>query len=191
MLHVEFNAQNMLLVLLGAHFVNIFASWTFHFIQHQNIFGTAFHKIHFNAHHKMDSRPHGVMAPRIEFDLYLLLGYGTWMIFIITGMFLYHLTFSQWIAWTCIAEGLICGMFDYYMHREYSRPFSWLNRFEWFRQGRELHKIHHKHTGNFDKSRNYGFGGPLTGALVDKVFRTFEPIPLPVGMGHAAGRASR
>ena len=60
------------------------------------------------------------------------------------------------------------------LHREYDNPDSRLNRFAWFTRARALHEIHHAHDGDFSRSINYSIGGPLVGALPDRVFSTLR-----------------
>ena len=169
MLNIELTALTFPIVFIVAHVTNLFLSWTVHFLQHQKVFGMPFYKVHLKAHHTMDRRR---LTP-VHY-LYLSIGYVLWAAMILAGCMAYYLLFAPWIALTFIGDSLLVLVFAYYVHREYDRADSRLDRFEWFRQGRALHKIHHSYFGDeFAKSKNYAFGGPLAGNLIDRVMGTY------------------
>ena len=172
LLTIELTALTFPIVFISAHVTNLFLSWLVHFLQHQKIFGIPFYKVHLKAHHTIDKR-HRLTPAHY---LYMSIGYVLWAAAIILGSCMaYYLFFTPWVALTFIGDSLLVLAFAYYVHREYDRADSWLKRFEWFRQGRALHQIHHSYFGDeFAKSKIYAFGGPLAGNLIDRVLGTYN-----------------
>ena len=172
MISFEFNVFNFLLVLIVAHLVNLFAIWSVHFLLHQKIFAIPFWHIHFNSHHRQGK----IVDAK---SLYWAIAeHSLWGILAVTYYVAYYVIFDNWIAWTFIIEGLVSISFTYYLHFEYDRRDSWLNRYDWFKRDRKLHYIHH---GYYPKSttwssKNYAFGGPITAHLMDRLFGTFQPL---------------
>ena len=193
MLDIEFSMVKFLVVLGAAHAMNLFISWFIHFVQHQDIFGIPLHHIHLKGHHEID-------RSRITASQYVYMGFGycLWLGMIAGGCALYHLFFPTWMAVTFIADASFVALFAYYVHREYDKPASWLERFEWFNRGRALHRIHHSYFGEtFSRSKNYAFGGPFAGNLMDYLLGTFRGhgasedasyFPRPVRLGGFVGR---
>lgn len=196
MLDMEFGMVKFLVVLSVAHATNLFISWFIHFVQHQDILGIPFHRVHLKAHHEIDrsritTRQH----------VYMAFGYCLWLGMIASSCALYYTFFPTWVAVTFIADAAFVVFFAYCIHREYDKPASRLERFHWFRQGRALHKIHHSYFGEaFSRSRNFAFGGPLAGNVMDYLLGTFKGqdgserpdyFPRPVRLGRLAPRIRR
>ena len=173
MLDIEPNPATFFVVLVAGHFANTLCVWLVHFLQHRRILGVPFHFIHLKAHHDPE-------LPRTDPDthrLYVVLGHAHWLSMVILIALLYHRFLAPWMAATLIVDGLLLSGFLYYSHAEYDNAKSWLLRFEWFRRGRALHGIHHGRFESFDASRNYAFGGPLAGFLMDRLLGTYHEPP--------------
>ena len=173
MLDIEPNAANFILVLVAGHFANSLCVWLVHFLQHRRILGVPFHFIHLKAHHD----PELPRTDHVTHRLYVVLGHAQWLGMVILIALLYCRFLAPWMAATLIADGVLLSAFLYYTHAEYDNPRSWLLRFEWFRRGRALHGIHHGRFESFNASRNYAFGGPLTGFLMDRLLGTYQGLP--------------
>ncbi|NEP50896.1 MAG: sterol desaturase family protein [Moorea sp. SIO3C2] len=172
MLSIDFNPINFLGVVVVAHLCNLFVAWFIHFLFHQNVLGIPLYKIHLNSHH------------RIEYNVYSKSDYY-WAIsehvtsglFFISSLIGYHLLFSSWVAWTFCIDALVYMVTVYYLHAEYGNKDSWLSRYYWFKKDRLLHKIHHSYDKKrFMNSKNYAFGGPMAGHLMDRLFGTYQAI---------------
>ena len=167
---IELNPVTFVVVLVACHFGNIFFAWLLHFMQHRRVCGLPLDVIHFKAHHdRMLART----DPR-TFRRYMVLGHAVSLSMIGLLFLLYVWIFTPWVAVTLIVHGMLMGGFLYYSHREYHKRRSWLCRFQWFRRGRTLHRIHHGRSENFARSGNYGIGEPVTGQLMDVVLGTIR-----------------
>lgn len=171
MSHLEFDLPNLVAVLIIGHLLGLLVEWIIHYLQHQRILGFDFHRIHLRSHHdvklmRSDPRTH---------RRWQIVGHVQWLCMIGVAVAAYVVLLPAWVATIGIAQGLVAGVFTYYIHREYTNRNSWLRRYRWFRHARVLHSIHHgSSVQEFARSRNLAIGGPLTGALMDHVFRTFQ-----------------
>ena len=172
MLDIKPSAFTFAVTLVAGHFANSFWVWVVHFLQHRRILGVPFHAIHLKAHHERE-------LPRTDPDthlLYVVLGHLQWLSMVSLIALAYQRFLAPWMAATLIVHGVLLSAFLYYSHAEYDNDKSWLLQFEWFRRGRVLHGIHHGRFESFDASRNYAFGGPLIGFLMDRLLGTYmEP----------------
>ena len=163
-----FTTAQFLAVLAAAHALNLCLTWLVHFAQHQDAFGLPLSRVHLKAHHEVDPDRN---AARLNAGV----GHALWAAFVLAGCGIYWLFLPAWMAALFIADAGLIVAFAYFVHREYDRPRSRLERFAWFRKGRALHRVHHSYFGNdFSRSRNYAFGGPVAGNLTDVLFGTFE-----------------
>ena len=170
MSYIDFSPASFLAFLGVIHVVNLLLTWLTHFLQHQTILGIPLYRIHLKAHHEIDRRR---LTARDH--LRMAAGYGLWSTLVVAGATLQCLFLPTWMAVTFVADAALIILFAYVVHREYDRPFSRLDRFEWFRRGRALHKIHHTYFGEeFSRSRNYAFGGPFAGNFTDYLMGTFQ-----------------
>jgi len=170
----------VLLVLVAGHLLNTFLLWLTHFVLHQRILGIPLYQIHLGAHHRIDHENEYVL------DVSTVYEHMVWGAFTLAASLAYLALLPLWIAIILIAELLLLAATVYYIHELYERPaVSKLERFKWYRHGKALHRIHHsyrpetdptvskqQHQG-FRRSVNYSFGGLFTGALMDRVFRTY------------------
>jgi sterol desaturase/sphingolipid hydroxylase (fatty acid hydroxylase superfamily) len=181
----------VLLVLAGGHVLNAFVIWLVHLLLHQRILGIPLYRVHLGAHHRIDYVEDYVL------DVSTVVEHSVWGAFTLLTSTIYFLLFPGWIAILLIAELLASAAWSYYLHDEYENPDSKLKRFKWYRRGKALHQLHHsyrpeKDAGNihraFHHSVNYSFGGPLLGALMDRLFGTYREKP-GQGGGPAAAAA--
>ncbi len=170
MMHIDFNAASLVVVLAAGHFVNTFATWLMHYLQHRRLFGVVFQRIHLRAHHDAKLKRSNPLLYR----WWAFVGHLQWLAMIGVLAGIYFSLLVPWAAAAVLSEGLVMGAFTYYFHHQYDRPGSWLDRFAWFRRARRLHGIHHGRFESFGRSRNYAIGGPLTGFLADRVLGTFQ-----------------
>lgn len=170
---VSLTLFSFLCVLVAAHVVNVFFSWVIHYVQHQRVLGFDLYRIHLEGHHAVD-RHLATPGARLFWNA---MSHALWAVLILIFWALYYLVFTEWVALTFMAESVVLSAGIYYLHREYDNPDSRLDRFAWFRRARALHEIHHGHMGDFSRSVNYAIGGPLVGALPDRVFATLQDVP--------------
>ena len=170
---IRLTTVSFLCVLVAAHVVNVFLSWVIHYVQHQRVLGVDLYRIHLEGHHALDRH---VPAPRLR-RFWNATGHALWAVLILLFWAVYYFAFVEWVALTFMAESVVLSIGIYYLHREYDDADSWLNRFAWFTRARTLHEIHHAHDGDFSRSINYAIGGPLVGALPDRLFATFRDVP--------------
>jgi sterol desaturase/sphingolipid hydroxylase (fatty acid hydroxylase superfamily) len=167
----------VLLVLVAGHFLNAFIIWFTHLLLHQRILGIPLYRIHLGAHHRIDYVDDYVL------DVSSVIEHFTWAGFTVLVSSIYLLVFPFWIAVIFVVELLLSIAWSYYLHMEYENPDSRLARFKWYQYGLALHKLHHGYrpeadagTGRheaFHRSVNYSFGGPVLGALMDRLFGTY------------------
>ncbi len=172
MFYIEFNVVNLFAVLVAGHLISTFVEWFVHYVQHQRLFGIDFYRIHLHAHHDLKLERSNPDTHR----RWLLLGHVQWLVFMGTAAVGCFMLLTPWAAVAIVIESLVTAASTYYFHREYDNSASRLNRFEWFRTARALHRIHHGQYESFTKSRNYAIGGPLTGFLADRVLGTFHGV---------------
>lgn len=176
MLFLEFNSLNFIGVVIVAHFCNLFGMWSIHFMLHQKVLGIPFYLLHLKAHHRID------YISNYQLNYLTAIEHLTWAMLILVYSVLYYLLFTPWIAGTFIIEGFISMALTYYLHLEYETKVSWLSQYTWFVKGRKLHLIHHRYKPSsgsdetFIASKNYAFGGPITGNIMDQLAGTYEPI---------------
>ena len=162
-----------LCVIVVAHVVNVFGCWVIHYVQHQRVLGVDLYRIHLEGHHAQDRH---LSTPGLRLMWYAV-SQALWAVLILMFWALYYFVFTEWVALTFMAESVVLSAGIYYLHREYDNPDSRLGRFSWFRRARVRHEIHHGHQGDFSRSFNYAIGGPLVGALPDRVFATLQDVP--------------
>ena len=169
----------VLIVLAVGHFLNAFIIWLTHLLLHQRILGFPLYSIHLGAHHRIDHVDEYVL------DVSTVVEHFVWAGFTVLVSSIYLALFPLWMAVILIAELLFSAGWCYYLHDQYESPSSKLERFKWYRHGRALHCLHHsyrpeidsglnrnKHQG-FRRSVNYSFGGPVAGAMMDRIFGTY------------------
>lgn len=174
----------VLLVLAAGHVLNVFLLWLTHYVLHQRVLGIPFYRIHLGAHHRIDHVDEYVL------DVSSTVEHMVWAGFTLAASIAYLALFPSWVAILLITELLMFAACIYYIHDEYeSAAASWLERFKWYRRGKTSHILHHsyrpeinktedkeQHQG-FRRSVNYCFGGPITGALMDRLLGTYLAAP--------------
>ncbi|MEK8016187.1 MAG: sterol desaturase family protein [Candidatus Parabeggiatoa sp.] len=176
MLFLEFNTINLIAVLIVAHFCNLFGMWSIHFLLHKKVFGIPFYLLHLKAHHRID------YLSDYKLNYLTLIEHMIWGMLILAYSALYYWLFTTWIVGAFVIEGLISTLLTYYVHLQYETKESWLSKYAWFVTGRKLHLIHHRYrpsSGSYESfiaSKNYAFGGPITGNIMDHLAGTYEPV---------------
>ena len=110
MLHLEPSAFTVIAVFMAAHVLNTLGSWLIHYLQHQKLFGIAFHRIHFHAHHDVKLKRSDPRAYR----RWAVIGHVQWLIMIALVLYPYFVLFSPWVATLVVVEGLLMGILMYY-----------------------------------------------------------------------------
>ena len=183
MFYLEFNIINFLIVVVIAHFCSSFGAWFIHLLLHKKVLGIPFYRVHVGAHHRIDH----ISDYRLDHLSVLEHIIWTFLIIVYTSFcyfigYSYFFTFLLWTFWVSITVAIINLGLDYYLHLQFETKESWLKNYSWFTTGQKLHRIHHSYLSSSDysyesltKIKNYAIGGPITGALMDRLFGTYEP----------------
>ena len=104
---------------------------------------------------------HNVQGDPAHYDfayiLVFLMIYGVVLLWAYTQ----HLI-TRPLALTLYLAPVTASVWNWYVHAAYHTPGHWLERYEWFRQDRELHWQHHR-----DPSTNFGIASHFSDVLGD------------------------
>lgn len=177
MIHVEFGASNLLLVLVVSYPLGLLASWALHFIQHQTIFNVPVYYPHWRDHHLETDAPEE-WRKRVESGSpaywVTVVGHGMWFLLAFGVCLVHFVLFTPWVAAIISAVTLATGTWHWYLH-QMSHAASgdcWLSRFEWFEREMSFHRTHHLTSSDFANAKNYAFGDPFSKHVMDYLFGT-------------------